>query len=92
MASIRKSPVAVFAYIANINEGATLKDHLETAKIPRANPPPGLNFLPIAKGVYAAEDPESGKRFVKIEKGTKLQINTVTLPDGSTTKVYVPIE
>ncbi|PJC33601.1 hypothetical protein CO051_01320, partial [Candidatus Roizmanbacteria bacterium CG_4_9_14_0_2_um_filter_39_13] len=50
VATLQKSPIAVFAYLGNIQEDATLKDHLETAKIPRAIPPEGTNYAPFAKG------------------------------------------
>jgi len=92
VATLQKSPIAVFAYLGNIQEDATLKDHLETAKIPRAIPPEGTNYAPFAKGVQASEGGENERRFVKIEKGTKLEIHTITLSGGNTVKVYVPVE
>lgn len=92
VATLQKSPVAVFAYLGNIQEDATLKDHLETAKIPRSIPPEGLEYEPIARGVYASEITENDKKYIKIEKGTKLEVHTVVLSDGNTVKVYVPVE
>jgi len=92
IATLQKSPVAVFAYLGNIKEDATLKDHIETAKIPRAIPPVGIKYIPIAPGVYASETTENSKKFIKIEKGTKLEVHTVTLSNGKTVKVYVPVE
>ena len=92
MSTLQKSPIAVFAYLGNIQEDATLKDHLETAKIPQATPPKGTNYTSIAKGVYASEGGENEKRYIKIEKGTKLEIHTLVLSDGRTVKVYVPVE
>jgi len=92
VATLQKSPVAVFAYLGNIQEDATLKDHLETAKIPRSIPPEGLSYTPIAKGVQASEITENNKKYIKIEKGTKLEVHTVILSDGKTVKIYVPVE
>jgi len=92
VATLQKSPIAVFAYLGNIQEDASLRDHLETAKIPRAIPPEGTNYVPFAKGVQASEGGENERRFVKIEKGTKLEIHTITLSGGNTVKVYVPVE
>lgn len=51
-----------------------------------------LPYQPIAPGVYAAEDPETKERYVKIEKGTRIEVRYVTLSDGRRVKVYVPAE
>lgn len=92
IATLQKSPFAVVAYLGNIQEDASLKDHLETAKIPRVSPPNGLTYVPFAKGVEASEGSDDRKRYIKIEKGTKLEMHTITLSDGKIVKVYIPVE
>jgi len=92
IASVQKSPLAVASYIGDIQEGASLKDHLETAKMPRATPPEGINFTPLAQGVWAAEDEKSGRKYIKIKKGTKIEVYAVVLSDGRQVQVYVPVE
>lgn len=68
------------------------KDEQLTAEIPRVVHPAGLNYEPMAKGVYASEPDQSGKRYIRIEEGTKLEKKVVTLDDGRTVSVYVPLE
>jgi len=90
--TFKDSPISIIAYLGGVPKGATVSDYVKTAQIPRANPPKDLEFLPIAKGVYAAGDPVENKTYVKIEKGTKLMVHTVKLDNGKTVKVYVPVE
>lgn len=68
------------------------QDERMTAEIPRVTHPAGLNYEPLAKGVYASEPDQSGKRYIKIEEGTKLEKKVITLDDGRTVSVYVPLE
>ena len=89
VANILASPSTILAYIRSPFDPETRNNVIETAKMPKANPPPGLQYQPIANGVYAAEDPQTNLRYVKIDKGTKLEIRYITLDDGSTAKVYV---
>lgn len=49
-------------------------------------PKEGMNFLPYAKGVEAAEDPVTGKKVLKLKKGTKVRILEEPQPDGTVKK------
>lgn len=51
-----------------------------------------LQYTPLIQGVQAAEDPQTGKKYVKVEAGTQLQVHTVTLSDGRVVKVYTPAQ
>lgn len=68
------------------------KDEQMTAEIPRVAHPAGLTYEPLTKGVYASEADQSGKRYIKIKEGTKLEKKVITLDDGRTVSVYVPLE
>ena len=57
-----------------------------------AQPPEALEYKPVMKGVYAAEDPVTGKKYAKIEAGTKLRAEEVKLSDGRIVLVYVPVQ
>ncbi|MFA9288385.1 MAG: hypothetical protein ACEQSA_00700 [Weeksellaceae bacterium] len=56
-------------------------------QIPKADPTDDTEFFPIAKGVEASED----RSYVKIEEGTKIEVQTVTLEDGRTVRVLIPL-
>jgi hypothetical protein len=51
-----------------------------------------LQYQSVAPGVYAAEDPANQERFIKIEKGTQIEVRYITLSDGRKVKVYVPVQ
>lgn len=90
--TLQSSPGALFASISNIFQPKQSLDETLTAEIPRVSPPAGSSYAPIAKGVYASEPDANGERFIKIEKGTRLRIEEITLDDGNKVKVYVPID
>lgn len=50
-----------------------------------------LDYKPIMKGVYAAEDPATKEEFIKIDKGTMLEKRYISV-DGREIMVYVPVE
>jgi len=53
-------------------------DQLANAKV--VTPQPNMIFKAISKGVSAAEDPQTGQKYIKIEAGTKYRIvGTVTI-------------
>lgn len=59
------------------------------ASLPKVEPeqvPKGLLFNSIAKGALAAEDSQTGKKYLKLQKGTKVRITVQTLPDGTQQK------
>lgn len=79
-------------FVALFRGQPSSKDERMTAEIPRVTHPAGLSYEPLAKGVYASEPDQSGKRYIRIEEGTKLEKKVVTLDDGRTVTVYVPLE
>ena len=92
IAELRYIPSDFIAFVKNPFKKEESFDEVMTAQIPRVEHPPGTAYQPIAKGVYASEPDGTGKRFIKIDKGTKLEIRDVTLDDGRTVQVYVPVE
>lgn len=78
--------------VAMLQGQPSSRDDQMTAEIPRVVHPAGLNYEPLAKGVYASEADQSGKRYIKIEEGTKLEKKVIVLDDGRTVSVYVPLE
>jgi len=92
IAELRYIPSDFIAMIQNPLQKTPSQDEMLTNQIPDVNHPEGIQLQQIAKGVYASEPDESGKRFIKIDKGTGLEIREVTLEDGRTVKVYIPVE
>lgn len=60
-----------------------------TTKAPSPPPPPGLQYKPIAKGVYAAEDTKTNTVYVNIKKGTTFTIVDKVI-NGKTYKLLIP--
>lgn len=92
IANLRAIPIRAIAYVRHPFNSQERASQIETAQIPQTQTPQGLVFSPVAKGVHAAEDPQTGKSYMKIEKGTKLQVYEIKMSDGQTVKVYVPVE
>ncbi|MDP4011746.1 MAG: hypothetical protein Q8P72_05995 [Candidatus Roizmanbacteria bacterium] len=92
IAELRYIPSDLIAMVRNPLQKAPSQDEMLTNQIPNITHPQGIQLQQIAKGVYASEPDESGKRFIKIDKGTNLEIREVTLEDGRTVKVYIPVE
>lgn len=67
-------------------------DHIETAKIPKTTPPNGTSYIQVAKGVYASESQTDKTRYIKINKGTTLEVHSVNLSNGKSVNIYVPVE
>ena len=44
------------------------------AKVKQVIPPPNAVFKYVSKGVSAAEDPQTGEKYIRIEAGTKYKI------------------
>lgn len=92
IARFRATPQAIYAlarYPFNTQERNNI---IESAQVSSNEEKSDLPFQPIAPGVYAAEDAESNEKYIKIEKGTKVEIREVILTDGRKVKVYVPIQ
>lgn len=92
IAELRYIPNDLIARVQNPFQKPQTQDELLTNQIPKVTHPDGVQLQQIAKGVYASEPDNNGKRFIKIDKGTKLEIREVTLDDGRTVKVYIPVE
>ncbi|MDA1316675.1 MAG: hypothetical protein O3B87_01470 [bacterium] len=89
--NLRAIPASVMAFIQNPTDSDARNNIVQTAKIQQVKSVEGLNYTPIKTGVYAAEHPETGKTIVRIDKGTQLQVHSVTLSDGRVVKVYIPL-
>lgn len=92
IAGIVRAPQSALAFLRNPLNPQQRIGESETAQMPTANPPATLVFSPITSVVRAAEDPATGKRYVRIASGTEVVVHTVTLTDGRVVKVYVPVE
>ncbi len=91
-AELRKAPADLVAFVRNPFAPGKTDEGVMTAELQVTDAPTGASFTPIAKGVYAAEDPATGQSYVKIEGGTQLEVHNITLEDGRTVTVYVPLE
>lgn len=92
IAELRNAPADFVAFVMRRPTGAEATALAELEQSQVQNVPQGLTFAPVAQGVSAAEDPSTGERFVKVEAGTKLEVRQITLEDGRTVTVYVPVE
>ncbi len=90
IAQIQSSPLRFLGFIQKPT-GSGTKDSEETELMNSYEDKKSLDYKPIRKGVYAAEDPVTKERFVKIDKGTKLEKRYVTV-DGQEVMIYVPVE
>lgn len=89
LANIGRMPSDFIAFVTGNSIGTA--DPV-IADIEQIDAPEGTTFSPIAKGVYAAEDPATGQSYVKFEAGTELQVYEVQLDDGRMVSIYVPVE
>lgn len=66
------------------------------SQIPKVNPPAGIIFQSVAKGVKAAEDKTTNTIYFTIEQGTQFRVieTEITQPDGTKKKVklMIPVE
>jgi hypothetical protein len=74
------------------NENENENENTDLSDIPSVPHPADTSYERVAKGVYASEPDETGKRFIKIDKGTKLEKRDVILEDGRSVTVYIPLE
>jgi hypothetical protein len=58
--------------------------------IPTVKPQSALVFVPVAKGVSAAEDSKSKKTFINIKQGTKMKVSQLKYPNGQIVTVLEP--
>lgn len=89
---LRQIPTSIIARIKNIGQPAPVaennnkKNNLVDSQIK------DLNFIPVAKGIKAAEVPNSNIKYWQIEAGTKLKVITYQLSNGKQIKIYIPAE
>ena len=69
---------------ANPNEQPTPFTFTTTAP-----PPPGLEYKPIAQGVYAAEDTKTNTIYLNIKKGTTFTVINKVI-NGKTFRLLIP--
>jgi len=66
------------------------------SQIPKVNPPAGIIFQSVAKGVKAAEDKKTNTIYFTVEKGTQFKVieTEITQSDGTKKKIklLIPIE
>lgn len=84
-------PQIIYAYIQHPTDSAARTDQIETVQMPGTKEKEELDFQRINNGVYAAEDPVTKERFIKIEKGTEIEKYEVTI-NGQQVTVYVSPE
>lgn len=84
---LARLPSKMIASIINLNPFANKDEVISNVKL--VTPPPNIIFKSVAKGVSAAEDPKTGKKYIKIEAGTKYRIAGTVTVNG---KQYPKIE
>ncbi len=91
IAWMRSSPQIVYAMVRYPLDSEARDNAVQTAQIGNNTDKENLPFQSVAPGVYAAEDPETKERYVKVEKGTTIEVRYITLSDGRKVKVYIPV-
>ncbi len=91
IAMLKNMPQSTLAYIRYPLDRETRENVIETSQIQTTEAKPDLQYNPIAAGVYAAQEPETGETIVKIDAGTELEVKTIKTDDGREIKIYVPI-
>jgi hypothetical protein len=99
--SIKNLPTTSKAFFAQLNQFFTPKNINNTnsekffSELPKVNVPKSINYKLVSKGVYAAEDKKSNIKYLKIEKGTQIEVREyrIKLKNGQDKiiKVLVPI-
>ena len=87
------------AYFASLNPfGKKLSSPTAEifSQIPKVNPPAGIIFQSVAKGVKAAEDKKTNTIYFTVEKGTQFKVieTEITQSDGTKKKIklLIPVE
>ena len=87
-------PARTMAFLRNPLDSTQAQREVELEQVAKSVTPPSqeLNYKPITTGVQAAEDPSTGKKYVKIVAGTELEVKYLTLSDGRVVKVYTKVQ
>lgn len=92
IADLQLVPSRMVAFVRNPLNLSRARDEIETQKAHTVQvQPENLQYTPVSKGVYAAEDRETGSQYVRILKGTKVEVRPVQMLDGRIIEVYVPV-
>ena len=92
LAQMKIIPYSLYAYIRfpiNKNQQEKIKELANIQRLPKNS---SLTYIPISKGVYAAQDPDNAAVHVKVESGTELEVRTIPLNNGQTLKVFIPVK
>lgn len=91
---LKLTPQRMYAYLRYPLDNQARTESIENAALDAATikEKEELEYTPINEGVYAAEDPETNERYIKIDKGTTVEVHHVRLSDGREVKVYVPVK
>ena len=92
LSRIKIIPYSLYAYIRHPFDKNQQEKTRELASIQRLPKNSSLSYNPISRGVYAAQDPENAAVHVKVESGTALEVRTITLNNGQTLKVFIPVK
>lgn len=99
--SIKNLPNTSRNFIAQLNPFFTPKSVNNTSsqkffsELPKVTVPKGIDFKPVTKGVYAAEDKKTNTKYLKIEKGKRVEVReyTIKLKNGQDKiiKILIPL-
>ncbi|OGK13912.1 hypothetical protein A3A93_06040 [Candidatus Roizmanbacteria bacterium RIFCSPLOWO2_01_FULL_38_12] len=85
-------PYTMYAYIRYPFDSQARDKAIELAFMQQLPLNKDLSYRQISKGVYAAEDETTEMVHVKVESRTQLEAKTITLNNGQTLKIFVPIK
>ncbi len=92
MADLGLIPARYMANIRNPLDRSRARSEIETTIIGRSAPSgEELIYSPVSTGVFAAEHVNTGEKYVKLEKGIKVQVHVIRLSNGKIVKVYIPL-
>lgn len=92
IAELSNIPADTIAFIRNIGLSSQDREIAELERRSVSESPADATFYQVAPGVQAAESPQDGETYIKVEAGTQLEVRSVTLDDGRRVKVYIPIQ
>lgn len=91
LAQLKIIPYTTYAYMRYPMNEEARNSLIGTAGMQTVTVDNSVEYRPVANGVYAAQDPETGETIVKLEGGTELEVKTIKTDNGGEIKVYVPI-
>lgn len=93
---VKTVPTRTLAFIragiaGTFNKNARNQYNAALKQVPVVTPPENVFFQPIKTGVYAGQDETTKKTYMKIDAGTKVQLQEFILKDGRVVKLMVPV-